>query len=53
MHPSADRDHGLRIDFSDNEDPILKGRIGARTRNTNAQFDNLILLPADIAATMQ
>ncbi len=47
MHPSADKDRGLRIDFTDNKNPIRSGRIGVRTLNVTAWFDNLVLLPAE------
>ena len=47
MHPSADSDRGLRIDFTDDKNPIQSGRIGVRTTNGRAWFDNLIVLPAE------
>lgn len=46
MHPSGDKDKGLRIDFTDDTDTVKSGRIGVRTRNVTAWFDNIVLLPA-------
>ena len=46
MHPSADQDRGLRIDFTDPA-PILSGAIGMRTHRVPAWYDNVIVLPAD------
>lgn len=46
MHPSADQDRGLRIDFTD-PDPILGGAIGLRTHRTPAWYDNVIVMPID------
>jgi len=47
MHPSADPDHGLRIDCTDKQDPILAGAIGVRTHRVSAWFDNVIALPIE------
>lgn len=46
MHPSADKDRGLRIDTTD-PDPILAGAIGFRTHNVPARYDNIVVLPID------
>ncbi len=48
MHPSADKDNGLRIDFSDDKAPVLSGNIGLRTAGVDACFDNVVVLPASI-----
>jgi hypothetical protein len=45
MHPSADKQNGLRIVYEDKDIPILHGNIGLRTFATNAEFDNIIVLP--------
>jgi len=47
MHPTADADRGLRIDFTD-EQPIHCGAIGVRTHLVPAWFDNIVALPADV-----
>ena len=47
MHPSADPDRGLRIDVTDEKQPILSGAIGVRTHNVSAWFDNIVVLPLD------
>ncbi len=47
LHPSSDPDRGLRIDFTDADDPILAGAIGACARDVTAQFDNVVVLPLD------
>jgi len=47
MHPSADKDHGLRIDFTDDKSPILSGNIGLRTHGMEAWFDNVVVLPVE------
>jgi len=52
MHPSADNDRGLRIDFTDNKNPIRSGRIGVRTHSVSAWFDNLVVLPASAFSTV-
>jgi hypothetical protein len=44
MHPSADKDRGLRIDYTD-PNPISSGAVGARTRHMPAWYDNIIVLP--------
>ena len=47
MHPSADKDAGLRIDVTDRNKPVLAGKIGVRTAHVNACFDNIVVLPID------
>jgi hypothetical protein len=47
MHPSSDPQKGLRIDFTDEKDPILSGAIGLRAHDVTAQFDNIVVLPAE------
>jgi len=47
MHPSADTEGGLRIDYTDRKDPILAGSVGARAHRIEAWFDNIIVLPPD------
>ncbi len=39
-------DDGLRIDFTDENDPILSGNVGVRTHRVEAWFDNVIVLPS-------
>ncbi|GHT25029.1 hypothetical protein FACS189419_10010 [Planctomycetales bacterium] len=46
MHESADKENGLRIDYTDPE-PIPKGNVGMRTFQTTANFDNFVVLPID------
>ena len=36
---------GLRIDYTDKDDPILSGAIGVRTHGAPAWFDNIVVLP--------
>ncbi|MBN1443785.1 MAG: hypothetical protein JXA90_13830, partial [Planctomycetes bacterium] len=50
MHPSADRDAGLRLDVTDRAAPVLSGAVGLRTYNIAASFDNVIVLPLDAPA---
>ncbi|MHC4167459.1 MAG: family 16 glycoside hydrolase [Planctomycetota bacterium] len=45
MHPSSDPDRGLRIDFTDEREPILSGAIGVRAHLVTAWFDNIVVLP--------
>ncbi len=47
MHPSADTECGLRIDYTDRKDPILAGNVGLRAHRTEAWFDNVVVLPPD------
>ncbi|MDR3181478.1 MAG: DUF1080 domain-containing protein [Planctomycetaceae bacterium] len=42
MHESADKQNGLRIDYTDTDSPVLAGGIGLRTFNCSAKFDNVI-----------
>ena len=48
MHPSADKDEGLRIDFTDQAEPVLSGNVGLRTHGVEACFDNFVVLPIRI-----
>ncbi len=48
MHPSADPDRGLRIDFTDKKNPILSGAIGVRAHLAGAWFDNIVAAPLDV-----
>ncbi|UCG46016.1 MAG: DUF1080 domain-containing protein [Phycisphaerales bacterium] len=48
MHPSSDPDHGLRIDFTDEKEPILSGAVGVRAHRVEAWFDNIVVLPPDV-----
>lgn len=47
MHPSVDPEHGLRIDFTDRDDPIPAGAIGVHTLGGPAMFDDIVVLPVD------
>jgi len=47
MHPSSDPDRGLRIDFTDQQQPILSGAIGVRAHRVPAWFDNVAVLPIE------
>ena len=47
MHPSSDPQRGLRIDYTDKDDPILSGAIGVRAHGVPAWFDNIVVLPID------
>jgi len=47
MHPSSDPQRGLRIDFTDKDNPFLAGAIGARTHKVTAMVDNVVVLPVD------
>ncbi len=47
MHPSADSDRGLRLDVTDEKEPILSGAIGVRAHGVPAWFDNVVVLPLD------
>ena len=38
-------ERGLRIDFTDKNDPILSGAIGVRAHGAEAWFDNIVVLP--------
>ena len=41
------RTRGLRIDFTDEAEPILAGAVGIRSYNATALFDNIVVLPVD------
>lgn len=43
----GDPDKGLRIDFTDKDNPILSGAIGVSSFKTDAMFDNVVVVPAD------
>ena len=45
MHPSEDKDKGLRIEYTDTDSPILNGRVGVRTHNIGAWYDNMVVMP--------
>jgi len=47
MPPSVDPARGLRIDYTDKENPIHAGHIGIRTLGVRAAFDNVVVLPID------
>ena len=47
MHPSADKDQGLRIDYTDQKGPILSGAVGIRAHCVDAWFDNVAVLPIE------
>ncbi len=47
MHPSADKDRGLRIDYTDKKSPILSGNVGLRAHRVDAWFDNVVVLPGE------
>jgi hypothetical protein len=40
-------DDGLRIDFTDRQQPVLSGNIGLRAHRVDAWFDNVVALPID------
>ena len=42
----GDPEKGLRIDFTDTDDPILSGAIGVGSWKTTALFDDIVVLPA-------
>ncbi|MDP6524502.1 MAG: hypothetical protein QGI24_05210 [Kiritimatiellia bacterium] len=41
----GDPEKGLRIDYTDKEDPILSGAIGVASWKTTALFDDIVVLP--------
>jgi len=45
LHPSSDKENGLRIDFSDLDAPVLSGNIGVQAQGTVAWFDNMVVMP--------
>jgi hypothetical protein len=48
MHPSADPENGLRIDFTDEKEPVFSGNVGLRTAGVEACFDNVVVLPISV-----
>ena len=53
MHPSNDPDRGLRIEFTDEKEPVLSGAIGVRAHRVPAWFDNIVALPVDVLPQSQ
>ena len=53
MHPSADSERGLRIDFTDKKAPVLAGNIGARAHRVEAWFDNIVVATEYIGPIQQ
>ena len=47
MHPSSDKERGLRIDYTDRKDPVLAGNVGVRAHRVEAWFDNIVVLPIE------
>ncbi len=43
----GDPQRGLRIDYADQDNPILSGAIGLTSFKTTAVFDDIVVLPAD------
>ena len=41
-------DPGPRMDFVDDQEPVLKGRVGARTTGGEAWFDDFVVLPVAV-----
>ena len=41
----GDPDKGLRIEYTDKDDPILSGAVGAGAFKTTAMFDDLVVIP--------
>ncbi len=41
-------DDGLRIDYTDQQDPVLTGSVGVRTHRVGAWFDNVVVLPISV-----
>ncbi|MBI22505.1 MAG: hypothetical protein CMN05_02785 [Roseibacillus sp.] len=50
MHPSSDPEKGLRIDYTDDNAPILSGKIGVRAHGVDAWVDNMVAVPIDMVA---
>jgi len=46
-HQSSDPERGLRIDYTDQDEPIRNGGIGVYTQGVKAMFDNVVVLPID------
>lgn len=53
MHPSSDPERGLRIDYADEDAPVLSGNIGVRAHEMNAWFDNVVVMPVDMETGRQ
>ncbi len=47
MHPSVDPERGLRIDYTDKNNPILSGAIGVRSQGVSIALDNIVVLPVN------
>jgi len=47
MHPSSDKERGLRIDYTDRKAPVLSGNVGVRAHRVEAWFDNIVVLPIE------
>jgi len=47
LHPSADPERGLRIDYTDREGAIPAGAVGAVAEGAPAWFDNVVVLPPE------
>jgi len=43
----GDKDKGLRIDYTDKDNPILSGAIGVASWKTTALFDDIVVLPTN------
>ena len=41
----GDKDKGLRIEYTDKEQPILNGAIGLGSYKTDGLYDNLVVIP--------
>ena len=40
-------DAGLRLDYTDDKEPVLKGSVGVRASGVQAWVDDVVVLPAD------
>lgn len=40
-------DPGLRIEYTDRSEPVLKGAVGIRTAGVQAWFDDIVVLPSE------
>lgn len=40
-------DPGLRLDYIDNDDPVLRGAVGVRASGVQAWIDDVVVLPAE------
>ena len=45
--PRSDPEKGLRIDFTDDNSPVLTGNVGLRAHAVDAWFDNIVVMPDD------